>query len=71
MVCRKGSESLVSLGDFNARIGNYKSKLEFEKVVGRFGEDVLNCNDRKLLNFCDFNGLAICNSFFKHTDTLT
>lgn len=63
---RKGTERLMLLGDLNARIGNSKSNSGYDKVVGKFGEDTLNSNGRRLLDFCDFNGLAISNSFFKH-----
>ena len=66
VVSRKGNECLVLLGDFNARIGNGKSDSGYERVMGRFGEDALNGNGKRLLDFCDFNGLAITNSFCKH-----
>jgi len=42
VVCKKGSESVVLLGDFNARIGNSKINSAYERVVGKFGEDTLN-----------------------------
>lgn len=57
---------LVLLGDFNARIGNGRVNSGYDKVVGKFGEDILNSNGRRLLDFCHSHGLAISNSFFKH-----
>lgn len=65
IVCRKGSERVILLGDFNARIGDCNSN--FDKVCGKFGEPRnANVNGLRLLNFCQGNGLAITNSFFKH-----
>jgi hypothetical protein len=66
VVAKKGSECVILLGDFNARIGNSKTNAGYERVVGKFGEDTLNSNGKRLLDFCDFNGLAVTSSFFKH-----
>lgn len=66
VVCRKGSEQVILLGDFNARIGNSQSNQDFRSSVGKFGEETLNSNGLRLLNFCSTYGLAISNSFFKH-----
>ena len=66
VVCRKGSEQVILLGDFNARIGNKDSNEAFKGTVGPFGEQTLNSNGTRLLNFCSTYGLAVSNTFFRH-----
>ena len=61
----KDKDSVLLMGDFNARIGNRTQG--YEKVMGKFGEDMeANRNGKQLLDFCASMGLVITNSFFKH-----
>ncbi|XP_049779285.1 craniofacial development protein 2-like [Schistocerca cancellata] len=61
----KDKDSVLLMGDFNARIGNRTEG--YEKVMGKFGEDMeANRNEKQLLDFCASMGLVITNSFFKH-----
>lgn len=39
---------------------------EDSKVVGRFGEDVLNDSGERLIDLCELNRLQILNGFFQH-----
>lgn len=65
IVCKKGNEKIILLGDFNARVG--KSNSDFAKVLGEFGEAMNpNVNGKRLLNFCKGTSLVITNSFFEH-----
>jgi hypothetical protein len=43
----------------NARVGNNR----ISTIVGTNGEDTLNNNSRKLVDFCTFNNLKIINTF--------
>ena len=61
----KEKDSVLLMVDFNARIGN--RTVGYEKVMGKFGEDMeANRNGKQLLDFCASMGLVITNSFFKH-----
>ncbi|XP_049762282.1 craniofacial development protein 2-like [Schistocerca cancellata] len=61
----KDKDSVLLMGDFNARIGNRTEG--YEKVMGKFGEDMeANRNGKQLFDFCASMGLVITNSFFKH-----
>ncbi|XP_049784084.1 craniofacial development protein 2-like [Schistocerca cancellata] len=61
----KDKDRVLLMGDFNARIGNRTEG--YEKVMGKFGEDMeANRNGKQLLDFCASMGLVITNSFFKH-----
>ncbi|XP_057671201.1 craniofacial development protein 2-like [Diorhabda carinulata] len=54
------NESIIILGDFNARIGN-------EVIPGvkqRFNENILNDNGELLMNLCSLCDLRINNTFF-------
>jgi hypothetical protein len=62
------SESLVILGDFNARVG---SDSETWPCLGSFGTGKLNANGLLLLKLCMELNLTITNTFFhqKHNST--
>ncbi|XP_049780678.1 craniofacial development protein 2-like [Schistocerca cancellata] len=61
----KDKDSVLLMGDFNARIGNRTER--YEKVMGKFGKEMeANRNGKQLLDFCASMGLVITNSFFKH-----
>jgi len=69
VVSRKGSEKIIMLGDLNARIGSRIgiNNSNYYEVAGKWGElGNQNSNGRRLLDFCQSNGLAITNSFFRH-----
>lgn len=53
---------IILLGDLNARTGNTTNS----KIVGKYGEEVVNDNGERLINLCEANSLKITNGFFKH-----
>lgn len=76
IVCRKGSEKVIILGDLNARIGSRIGVVNsnYCEVAGKWGDLKLplpNRSGRRLLDFCQSNGLAITNSFFRHKECHT
>jgi hypothetical protein len=50
------------LGDLNARTG----KSSNSEIIGRYGEDILNDNGQRLIDFCEAHSLKILNGFFPH-----
>ena len=58
------NESLVVLGDFNARVGNEV----IEEIVGRHGVPGRNECGERLLEMCAEQELVVDNSWFKKTD---
>lgn len=52
------------LGDFNGRVGRQVQN----DVVGRYGEETVNDNGKRLIEVCMQYGLKIWNGFFKHKD---
>lgn len=65
IVCRKGNENVIVLGDLNARVGS--NNPLYASVIGKFGENVeANANGKRLLDFCQGSDLVISNTFFKH-----
>mgnify|MGYP002224294368 CR=1 FL=1 len=56
------NDYILLTGDLNGRVGNNNIK----NVVGTNGENTLNSNGQKLIDFCIFNNLKIMNTFFKH-----
>lgn len=60
----KGNTYLV--GDLNARVGRDNEK--WHGTIGKYGEETLNNNGRRLLEFCIHNNLAIANTFFQHRE---
>ena len=59
-----GSDKIILMGDFNARVGNDYST--WKNVVGKFGTGNANSNGERLLNLCSEFQLAITNTCFKH-----
>ena len=57
---------ILILGDLNARVG--KNLEEWDGVIGKTGEEVLNNNGERLLNLCLMNNLVILNTIFIHRD---
>lgn len=55
-------ESIIVLGDFNARIGSE----HVPGIMQRFNEEHLNNNGKLMINCCSLNGLSINNAFFAH-----
>ena len=51
-------------GNINTRVENNK----VTKIVGTSGEDTLNNNGKKWLDFCTYNNLKILNTFSKRKD---
>ncbi|CAF4163850.1 unnamed protein product [Rotaria sp. Silwood2] len=60
----KGNIILI-MGDFNARVG-VEQTSSAQSVVGKHAVDKQNQNDRRLVDFCLFNGFVITNTFFPH-----
>lgn len=54
-------KELLIIGDLNSRVGK-----DNDDVVGKFGEDTLNDNGRRLVNFCREQEYAIMNTYFQH-----
>ena len=59
----KGDELVVVGGDFNAHVGGGSEK---KGVSGKFGLRESNRQGRRLLEWCEANGLSHVNSFFNH-----
>ena len=58
------SRELIITGDFNSRIGKQLNN----RIVGPFGENVVNDNGERLIELCQHQSLKILNDFFKHKD---
>lgn len=56
------TRELIVIGDMNARTG----KKQQDKVVGQYGEDVLNDNGCRIITICEQNSLKIQNGFYPH-----
>jgi exonuclease III len=59
------NDFFVLMGDLNAQVGN--SRLG--NYRGRHGENIINKNGDKLLDFVSYNHLKIMNTFFEHKDS--
>lgn len=57
---RKQGKMLVNT-DFNSRMG---TKDIIAEMLGRFGEETINSNARRIIKFCQINNLVSANSFF-------
>ena len=55
-------KEIIMLGDFNGRIGKMNGSL----VVGKYGEETVNDNGRRLIDLCESTSLKILNGFFPH-----
>lgn len=53
-------------GDFNGRVGNKDTD-----VVGKFGEETLNENGKRIIDVCREFNLIVANTFYQHKDILT
>jgi len=58
------SRELILLGDFNARTG----RKDNNKVVGKYGEEIVNSNGERLISICEQNDLKILNGHFPHKE---
>ena len=57
-------ESLIVLGDFNAKIGTDHSL--WAPTLGKYGLGKVNSRGEKLLEFCTLHKLVVCNTYFQH-----
>ena len=63
------SDTLVVLGDFNARVGVLKSdEEEWPGVVGKHGLDERNEVGEEFLQFCVLNQMTVMNTWFQTRD---
>ena len=59
-------DTLVMLGDFNARVGMFDpADGLWHGTIGRYGLAERNCAGEELLQFCELNQLAILNTCFQ------
>jgi len=56
------SESVLVLGDFNARVG--ADQEAWPRILGHFGVGKMNSNGQRLLELCAAQCLCITNTFF-------
>ena len=60
-LCKK--DVIIVAGDFNARVGQPTSR---SSLHGKHNPDVRNNNGRRLVDFCNYNNLAITNTLLPH-----
>ena len=63
---QKVPESLIVMGDFNAKVGADNS--DGVPTLGNFGLGKANNRGEKLLEFCTLHKLAVCNTYFQHKE---
>ena len=61
-------ESLIAMGDLNAKIGT--DHAAWTPTIGKYGLGEANSRGEKLLEFCTLHKLAICNTYFQHKDII-
>ncbi|XP_044755085.1 craniofacial development protein 2-like [Coccinella septempunctata] len=66
LVLEEARGTIYIAGDFNGRVG--KRSNQQTRCIGEHGEDVLNSNGKRLLEFCEIHGFIIGNTFFEHKD---
>ena len=66
MTFEKARGIIIVLGDLNCRVGN-DTKKNFG-IIGRYGEEKINNNGKRLVDFCRANQLIVSNTFFQHKD---
>lgn len=59
-------DNIFVLGDFNSRVGRTDNKTA--NVLGKYGEEKINNNGKRMLQYCTLNDLIISNTFYKHRD---
>lgn len=59
-------DMVIVMGDLNAKVG--KDNTGKEACMGAHGIGQLNENGERLLDFCEINGLVVCNTIFAHKD---
>ena len=57
---------LLTIGDFNAKIGNNNENRK--RVMGKHGMGIITNNGERLINICQENNLVIGGSLFTHRD---
>lgn len=60
---REQQEKIIIIGDWNARVGRDVNRGLGS--IGGYGEETLNRNGRKMLEFCQINELLIGNTFWE------
>ena len=63
-----GSDKIIILGDFNARVG--RDSDTWKAIIGKHGVGGCNDNGRLLLEFCAELQLTITNTIFQQKDSL-
>src|SRR6201990_961957 len=64
---RREGETVLLMGDFNARVGRRRN--EVERMLGPYGEEVRNTDGEILMDFCLRKGMKIMNGFFQQRDS--
>ncbi|XP_047120403.1 craniofacial development protein 2-like [Schistocerca piceifrons] len=62
----RGSDKLMLLGDFNARVGNKRNN--WTHCIGPYGIGNMNENGQRLLELCTSLSLCITNTYFQNRD---
>ena len=60
----ESSDKLIVAGDFNSNIGTGENS-KFERVAGKHGHGNTNSAGRRLLEFREEHGMALCGTFFE------
>ena len=59
-------DMVAVMGDLNAKVGC--DNIGREACMGAHGIGQMNENGERLLDFCEMNGLVVCNTIFAHRD---
>jgi exonuclease III len=57
-------DMVVVMGDLNAKVGS--KNIGREACMETHGIGQMNENGERLLDFCEMNGLVVCNTIFAH-----
>lgn len=52
-------------GDLNGRVGNDSRR---NNVIGKHGEEKVNNNGRRIIDFCTLNNMIVTNTYYEHKD---
>lgn len=58
------TRKVIVAGDFNSRTGRQTGS----KIIGPFGENIVNDNGKRLIDICEQNSLKILNGFYQYRE---